>query len=137
MSRHQPVNFNILLKHVNAIRVACEIGDSLSEMPPGRIGDTSRCPIARALSNGLTPIVGGTTVTLTARVGGEKRYDFDAIAKALRQAGFRRWIEIGDRYNVKQGGYVQCSISFQMSKTMINFIERFDDNEFKDLIEGS
>jgi hypothetical protein len=144
MAAKHPINFRTLLKQVNAIRVACEIGDSLSEMPKGHRSNETECPIARALSNGMIAEV-SSEITLTAK-GDPSRYDFKAIAKALRAAGFRKvTIETREAKDA-EGNYIydlsedyvmqDYGIAFLASQTMDNFINRFDAGEITSLIEG-
>jgi len=144
----KPINFKTLLRQINAIRVACQIGDSLHEMPQGVIGNETQCPIARALSNGLHVEVSSTIEIEVKRGQDASRYDFQEIKRVLRAAGFigfeiytrNKRDENGDYVYGENGELVdddeEYGISFHASKTMDNFIQRFDAGEFKNLIEG-
>jgi hypothetical protein len=125
-----PVNFKILLRQLNAIRVAVGIGDgTLTEMPKGRPNNASTCPIAMALSNGWQAHV-SDHVSLT-RFDRKREIDPNKIVRALRNAGFR--------VSGARTGGTYCNevvIAIDLTKTMENFIYRFDEREFQDLIAG-
>lgn len=116
-----PVNFNILLRQINAIRAATH-RPAITEMPKGVLGDAVECPIANALANGWDAEV------VTARVDLFRGHDCrpaNEVAAGIRKAGFKVVYEEDD------------GVSFVPSITMRNFIDRFDNEEFKDLIQGA
>lgn len=116
-----PVNFNILLRQINAIRAATH-RPTIAEIPKGTPTDNFDCPIARALANGWNVEVGANVIDLYRGHGCKPASE---VAADLRKAGFKVNYEEND------------GISFVPSATMQNFIRRFDNEEFKELIEGA
>jgi hypothetical protein len=118
-----PVNFNILMRQINAVRAATHL-DPLEKMPKGEVGVTNACPIARALSNGIRADVESHSIYLYS--DNDNDIAWNEIATNLRRAGMKE-VELS---------YDANGISFATTKTMENFIQRFDNDEFTDLIEG-
>jgi hypothetical protein len=127
IAQRYPVNFNRLLSQLNDIRVAVAIGDPLSVMPKGALGSVSKCPIARALSNGVKADVDGEVIIL--RFPRNSEHDLDLIVEELRKLGHKDAANISAKSRRK--------IMFSTTRMMSNFIERFDNNGFESLIEGS
>jgi hypothetical protein len=116
-----PVNLNLLLNQINSIREALAIGEGkLDELPKGEPGAAHHCVIAKALSNGWEAEVSDYIVLL--HENRDDAIDFKALAKALRKRGFK----------VEDVGWDFIKIS--PTKTMDNFIERFDSGDFPNLI---
>ena len=134
----KPVNFSILLDQVNRIRTAMLIGEGkLTELPQGEMGQSDRCVIARALSNGWCPSVDEETIYLnhdfTDEITEEITEDnIKSMCSALRASGFTHVNYEYDAPGTYYGGNIQ--INFTPTTTMGNFIERFDNGEFPHLI---
>lgn len=154
MSEAPRVNLGKLLETANKIRLAIGIGEGkIEQLPKGKIGDTTQCVLARALSNGWKAEVESDNIQLRCPVKLRNKFDFDAGATALRQLGFKE-VSITDvnRYtkedvqadndhkvkygyrNEKLDKFVPAILSFATTANMANFIERFDDGDFPDLI---
>jgi hypothetical protein len=132
-------DMTVLLRQINRIRVIALGADSQSlvEMPKGIPEDARACPIALALSNGLVAEVGGI-VTLTLRSGEDKdRYDFKAMAATLRKAGFKNVSCEGYHYYGYAMSFVETGVSFDLTATMLKFVQQFDNLELPSLIDGS
>lgn len=116
---HQyPVNFSLLLDQVNRVRIALAIGEGkLEALPPGRVGHAEQCVLARALSNGWQVEVSNEIAFQ------HPTADLDSAVGALRSAGF-------DAVHLIHSNV----ISMKLTKTMSNFINRFDEEQFPDLI---
>jgi hypothetical protein len=127
-----------LLRQLNAIRVAFD-NAPLTELVKGDMGDTQRCPIAMSLANGWEPNV-GDEITMTNRAG-FTRHEGIAICRKLTQAGFKCVLYDAWGYSMypKNEQYEDDppnNIQIQITKTMDNFITRFDNGEFESLIKG-
>lgn len=122
MPKYKPVNMTILLRQVNAIRVAFQ-NEPVDAMPQGLISDPYDCPIAIALSNGWVPTVytGYIIMETDEDITLERA---DEIVSRLRHAGFK---------HVRTDKY---AISFDTTQTMRNFMSRFDTGEFTELVKG-
>jgi hypothetical protein len=136
-AQKHPVNFNTLMRDVNAIRAATHRTE-ISQMPKGDIQKSENCPIARAIKNGIDVLVEADRIMLKQK--GSKQHDWVAIAKALREAGFTRvsvFDNYGAKWNEKNSHYARPDrVEFKPTNTMANFIIRFDDGQFPDLIRG-
>lgn len=123
-----PVNFKILLDQVNNIRMALAIGEGkLEELPRGFPKHDEQCVLARALSNGWKAAVSDTIKLSNTKITREQH---DACVKALKSLGFR----VVDECHARNGRLRIQLIAIEPSRTMANFIERFDDGDFPDLI---
>lgn len=123
-----PVNRNILLRQINFVRAAANMA-LLKKIPKGVKSAIYECPIANALSNGIKAEVDGTEIVLEFPRNTSKD-KLEAVAKKLRQL-FEKVEVLHDELK-----WDKPKISFIPSKTMSNFISRFDNGEFKDLIQG-
>lgn len=125
-----PVNFGILLDQTNRIRQALAIGEGiLPELPKGIIGNGQQCVLARALSNGWTTSVDSSEIVF--RHKKLKVADFQRCAHALRQLGFIAEYLAPDN---DASAYREHIISMRPTKTMSNFILRFDEGDFPELV---
>lgn len=123
----KPVNFTILLEQVNRIRLALAVGEGkLEQLPKGRKGDPHMCVLARALSNGWkagwkADVSNDEICLCNYHLSSE---GLDRSVEALCNVGFKA--KIDKRH--------PCKIVFPPTKTMVNFIFRFDQGDFEDLI---
>lgn len=118
-----------VLQQVNSIRIALAIGEKkLDRLPKGIIGSPQMCVLARALSNGWYPSVGGVIV-LSHPIEG---IDWDGAKQALVSLGFERVriCRASSQYFHKP----TKSLVFRTTAEMGALISRFDDGEFKHLL---
>jgi len=122
-----PVNLGILLDQVNKIRGALAIGEGkLEQLPKGIQLDFSQCVLARALSNGWRAEVTGSEIQIY-HENKEGLIDFKECFTALKRFGFKNVEYFKTRHG---SGWVKL----EPTKTMENFIVRFDSGHFPDLI---
>lgn len=117
-----PVNFKLLLDQVNKIRLALAIGEGkLEKLPPGKMHELTQCVLARALSNGWVAEVDPERIRFSIP-GKEFEIDWEEIGRSLSRLGFTCKV---DPFN---------EIDLTCTKTMKNFIYRFDEEQFPELI---
>lgn len=117
------------LRQCNSIRVACG-NEPLTEIPKGRKQVHDGCPIALALSNGVTASV-TDTVELNFPYGAEDA-ELQRIARRLRQLGFRNV-----RVNIHSQGWHAPRIEFNCTQAMERFITEFDEGKLEQYIKGA
>jgi len=138
--KSHPVNFKKLLETVNNIRIAIGIGEGkLEALPQGRLESPRQCVLARALSNGWKATV-SNEISLVAPKAIRGTFDFNAAATALKSMGFTNVLVVDEHFcaerDCKSTGdpWKPTTIHFDPSKSMTNFIERYDEGQFPDLI---
>ena len=131
-----PVNFTILLNQVNRLRNAVDGMEALPGIPKGALREADDCPLARALSNGIKTTVDRGEV--------EFHYPFNSTLKTLREAVKRikaagfvvlNEADIGDDWYSDADRAAGVPVQVKTTKTMNNFIMRFDNEDFEDLIQ--
>lgn len=126
----RPVNFNLLLRQLNQIRVAFEMPE-IAEISPGVQSEANDCPIAISLRDGWHAEVMGAYTEFTWSGHRHEMPAIEPIVKALKQIRWIKKVEITSDYNGKPKGIVITN-----SAMMTNFIYRFDSGDFKDLVLG-
>lgn len=124
--RKGPVDRKVLLRQINRLRVAVN-NEPINEIPKGEIGGSLSCPIAIALKNGIEPRVNSGLVSLSYSPKPEED-ELKKIVHRLKAAGFRA-VEV--RY-----GVFTTDVRLKPTQMMLNFIDRFDNGEFQDLVAG-
>lgn len=122
--RALPVNRNLLLRQLNQVRVAFEMPE-ITEIQKGVKSQPTHCPIAMSLRNGWTVYAEQCETRFTWTGDLSEMPDLTKIVKALKRIPWVTGAEIMWAENDEQ----QNSIWFDNSRTMTNFIERFDDGE--------
>ena len=128
-----PINFTMLLKQVNALRNAVDGMEPLPGIPKGEVLESSDCPIARALSNGVRAEVDWDEIIFTyPRTTTED--ELKAAVERIKKAGFKMHNdEDGNIFTLRR---FAKQIRVQPTKTMANFIIKFDVEDLTEYIEG-
>lgn len=85
-------------------------------------------------------MVDGSEILLTPPSKIRKTFDFYAASRTLRQLNFKAKIVDEDGYTIRdfhsedRHAFIPDAIYIEQTKAMGNFISRFDDGQFPDLI---
>jgi len=138
--KSKPVNLTILLQQCNAIRVAFS-NQPVDAIKPGIEGKPTECPIAMTLANGWEVDV--SEEIIMENTGRVPYAECVEICKRLKAAGFKG-VTLKDATDARlyPNPYEWADrerphmIVIPMTKTMDNFVTKFDNGEFPKLVSG-